>query len=198
MNNINVKSLVVPIILIILIGGAIFYFTKNKNTSAQPEESNNSLDFNSTIDVNDPLSGSSNVVSTFNDEQKDQVISDGDVYVSAIVAIRKPINQGFEDINQKLKYKTIFTDEDTKKAATDLKTLIAKAIDDIKKLKIDKKLDEANQKELESLTLLNEAVDDFAQMMYSVENEEKQKFYDLYNYKIDQSNSVLNNISVPK
>lgn len=197
-NNIDIKKhllFLLPIIILIIFG-ILYYQNKNK----EKENSKNNKTY--TNEVKGVEIDSENItgyeLENYTDDKNTNVITDGQTYLGKINTIREPITKGFNNLNEKLKYKTIFDDSDVKNATYELKEAIQKAIDQFNSLKIDEKFKKANQQEIESLNLLAESIDAFEKMNQTSNQTEQQKYYDIYGYKLDQSNKILEEIVIPK
>ena len=80
------------IILLIILGGGIFYYQNN-----------------SAIDKKDNSNQESGIaLGEAAGVQEKDLIADGEIYAAKILEIRKPINEGFESLADKVKYTTLF------------------------------------------------------------------------------------------
>ena len=193
----NKHYIIVGILILGLILGSIYYYTTKEEETIETIKTINDKD-NAGIVLGDEDSQTQTDISTSTTAAKSTKITSGEVYLAKINEIRKPINDKFDDLNAKMKYKTLFTDEDAQQAIDDLTNLINESMETITNLPIDKKFQAANEKEIESLTLLSEAMDAFQKLYVSTDQEEKTKLNDIYSYKVDQSNKVLENVAIPK
>ena len=193
----NKHYIIIGILILGLIFGSIYYYTSREEESIE-QIKEISKGNNSGIVLGDADSQTQTNNNTTVTNNKNGTITTGEVYLAKINELRKPINAGFDDLNAKMKYKTLFTDEDAQKAIDDLTKMINDSLETVKNLKIDAKFKEANEKEIESLTLLSEAMDAFQKLYVSTDQDEKTKLNDIYSYKIDQSNNILNNVAIPK
>ena len=187
------RSLILPIILLVFIAGAIVYFTV---FAKKPEEKKIMPNPANTAPI--VLGDSDEAIDKNTDVADSDEITDGNIYNTTTSEIRKPINTAFEDLNSKLKYKTLFSDADTQKAINDLKNLIEESINKIKNLKINAKFSKANEMHLESLSYLGKSIDAFDKMFNTTDQDEKQKQTDLYGFNIDKSNAILKEIAIPQ
>lgn len=187
------KKLILPIILLVIVGGAIFYFTRENN-----QEVKNEKNTSSSTKSFEPI-----IISDTNDSEnsqntKNNVITSGKVYIDEVLLIRKPINDKFKDYLDKIKYKTIFTDSEAKVASQELELMISEGIDKFNNLQIDKKFDEVNNQMIKSLELLKKAKDALINYTKATTAEEQQKYSDLYEYNLNQSDNLVKDIAIPQ
>lgn len=185
------KQIIPLIILILILIGSIYYWQKTKT---QENLQQKSASDQSTIDISkkEPVVLSGNTIIESNSQ-----ISDGTVYLKEITTIRKPVNDNLTDLNEKFKYRTLFTDEEIGADIKQEKDLIQAAISQVKNLNIDSKFTEANNAQLESLDYLAKSLDALDKAFHATNQQEAQKQQDLYGYNLEQSNKVITNLQIP-
>lgn len=190
MSKISLKTLIpLVILLVVLITGAIYYTRQNddeKNVAL--DSSNNSLGI--VLGNND----SASTADLSNDLDK---ITVGKTYTAKISEIRQPINQGFQDLSEKAKYTTLFSQEEIQNIIDETRKNIESGIDTLKNLALDKKFQTANDQHLQSLNLLLEAINSYDSARQQTDKKEAQRLSELYSYDIEQSNNILKTIQIP-
>ena len=166
------NQLFIPIILIVIISllGLGYYFN-NKNK----------LDDNTTNGGNAEVLGAKT-------NQAEISVSD---YTKKITDIRQPINKKIEDLMPKLKYTTLFQTNDIISSAEEIRGMIQQGLQTLNGLNISADLKSTDGKQVESLTYLKDAMDALIAMEKATDKTEKQKQLELFNYKIEESNRVI-------
>lgn len=175
-------KLIIPLILLFLIlGGGLLYWQKNKNidhsTSANPQGI---------------------VLGDSDNSPSSPAITSGEIYSQKVAAIRKSINQGFEDLAEKAKYTALFSSEEIQQIINDTRQKIEEGVKTLQNLSLDKKFNEANGQEIKSLNLLLEAINSFDKMRQEADRTEAKRLSELYAYDIGQSNKILQEIQIPR
>lgn len=175
----NIKPYFMPIILIILIiVGGIYYFYQKKN---QPEAA---------------IKSEGGQAAVMGEKEDKQVISSSNIYINKVLEIRRPLNEKIEELLPKTKYKTLFEKEELIKEAKECKTMVAEGKKTLEELDLSTELQAINKKEIQSLEFLDEAMNAYLTFQNSDNPQEKQKQLELVNYKIDQSNKVIQDIKI--
>lgn len=184
----DIKKTIPLLILVIVAGiGLVLINKQNSSTDIAPTK----------IAANDAggivLGDSSNNKPIANPS----AIADGQTYNSKVLEIRKPINQGFQDLSEKAKYTTLFPSEEIQKIIDDTKKNIESGIDTLTNLSIDEKLRTANDLHIKSLNLLLEAINSYNNARHETDKKEAQRLSELFSYDIEQSNNILKTIQIP-
>lgn len=177
---------IIPLVLVaIILAGGIYYWQKNTRLD------NNIATINSISKPN-----SEGLVLGDSNDDKTSSINDGQVYLSKISEIRKPINDNFSDLTDKMKYPNLFPKEEVLKIINEIEQKINEGINVLNKLSVADKYQDVNKKEIESLNLLKESLD-YLRKSYDAGNKNAQADREAFAYKIDQSNNILKNIQIP-
>lgn len=175
-------KLIIPLVLLLLIlGGGLFYWQKNKN-------------------IDNPVGTSSQgiVLGDSNNSNSSSVIISGENYTKKVTEVRTPINKGFEDLAEKSRYTTLFSSEEIQQIINNTRQKIEDAIKTLQTLSLDKKFTEVNNQEIKSLDLLLEAINSFDKMRQEADQTEAKRLNELYAYDIEQSNKILKEIKIPQ
>lgn len=174
---------IIPLVIVaVILAGGIYYWQKN----TQLESTHN-------------IAGNSNtegIVLGENSDSDTSSVNDGQTYLSKISEIRKPINDNFSDLTDKMKYPNLFPKDEIIKLNNETEQKIDKGISAINNLSISDKYQDANKKEIESLNLLKESLE-YLRKSYDANNKNAQADREAFAYKIDQSNNILKNIQIP-
>ncbi|EKD56979.1 MAG: hypothetical protein ACD_58C00035G0007 [uncultured bacterium] len=184
----DIKYIFPIIILLIIISGGLYYNNQNKVTSSSTNTNVASNDQGGIV-LGDDTTGAS----TGSDQ-----ITEGALYNQKVLSLRQTVNKGFEDISAKSKYTTLFTADDMQKLINDTRSNIENAISELDKINIADKLRDANNKHLESLKLLLEAISAYDSSKKTDNKTEAQRLTELYAYNIDKSNTILKGIQIPQ
>lgn len=170
MNN---QRILLPlfVLLILLCIGIIYYNSQKKND-------------NQTQNSNPTVLGIKN--------DKNNTISN-DEYLKTVSNIRQPINKKIEDLIPKLKYSTLFQSEEIVNNANEIKGMIDQGLQKLSGLNISSDSKQTNDKQIESLNDLKDAVNALIAMEKTADKTEKQKQLELFNYKIEESNRAIQN-----
>ncbi|MCL5795516.1 MAG: hypothetical protein M1338_04105 [Patescibacteria group bacterium] len=181
---------IIPLVLVaIILAGGIYYWQKNNNQAniaSAPTTKTTSSDSSGIV-----LGDSNEAVTT-----KTAAINDGQTYMAKIAEIRKPINDAFTDLTDKMKYPNLFPNDQIMQLLIDINKKINSGIEQISKLDIAAKYQETSKSEIESLNLLNESLVSLKKS-YQIGNANAQADREAFAYKIDQSNNILKNIQIP-
>lgn len=195
MNTISMKAIIPLVVLLILLSGGVYLYQKNSDDDNQLASSINSNSSPSSDSFGIILGDSSSDNSLTKDPN---IITDGQTYNSKITEIRKPVNQGFQDLSDKAKYTTLFPPEEIQKIISETRKNIESGIDTLKNLSIDEKFRSANDLHLKSLNLLLEAINSYNSARKQTDKKEAQRLSELFSYDIDQSNNILKQITIPQ
>ncbi len=187
------KKVILPLILLVLVGGAIYYYTQ-ENTQEKNLQKKNFSDLSSSEPI---IISDSNNLNSVADVSNDMITS-GEVYIDEVLKIRKPINDKFNDYLDKIKYKTIFTDTEASNASNELESMIDEGMNKFNNLKIDKKFNDINSQMVKSLELLKKAKDALIQYTNATNADEQRKYSDLYEYNLNQSDNLIKDIAIPQ
>lgn len=184
MNKLDIKYIVPLVLLLIILGGGIYYYQ-------QKDQISNSQSNSSVADQNQGIVLGENSANTAS-----EAIADASVYSQNVLAIRQPINQGFEDLTEKSKYTNLFSSEDIQQVIDETRIKIEEGMQKLENWSIAETLRSANNKHLESLKLLLEAINAYDQSQKTEDKKEAQRWRELYAYNIEQSNKILKNIQI--
>jgi len=174
------NSIFLPIAFtILIIGTGIYFYNKNKTNASVQNTSNGGV--GTIAGVSDSINAST--ITNYNE------------YMVKVLDVRSPINKKIEDILSKSKYKTLFDKNTMISETNDIKKMINDGIVTFNNLSLSAELMALKQKQVESLSLLNEAMDAFIAFQNATDQTEQQKQSELMSYKIDQSNALIQNNS---
>lgn len=196
MHTISYKTTIPLVVLLVLLCGGVYLYQKNSDDSNQLASSSTSADLNSSSDSSGIVLGDNSSASSLAKDAN--TITDGQTYNAKITEIRKPINQGFQDLSEKAKYTTLFPSEEIQRIIDDTRKNIESGIDTLTNLSIDEKLRTANDLHIKSLNLLLEAINSYNNARQQTDKKEAQRLSELFSYDIEQSNNILKNIQIPK
>lgn len=184
MDNNKPSNLLIPILLIIiLVIVVITYFwlqRTSNNIAATPPQANKKTS---------PLVLGETNTNT-NADSDANIIKDNASFLEKINTIRKPANDSFKDLLEKIKYPNLFSADDL---ITDNKEKINTAKEEINSLSVASKYQQAVEQHIKSLDLLLEALDALQQAKATGDKKQSE----LFSYKIDQSNKILNELTLP-
>lgn len=189
--EIQFKHLVIPIILVIALVAGVFFYQKQNSNNKKTTIDNSNYNPNDTGGI---ILGDQNVSSADNSSR----ITDGNIYATKINSIRSPIIKDVNELNSRMKYKTVF---DNSAIISFINEVIAKnqaGIDQIRNLNLDPKFSTANQKNIQSLEKISESLTALKKSYQIEDKTEAQKQRELYAYNLEQSDSVYKGIQIPK
>jgi len=164
---------------VLIIGTGIYFYNKNKTNASAQNTSNGGVGM---------IAGVSNSINA-------STITNYNEYMVKVLDVRSPINKKIEDILSKSKYKTLFDKNTMISETNDIKKMINDGIVTFNNLSLSAELTALEQKQVESLSLLNEAMDAYIAFQNATDQTEQQKQSELMSYKIDQSNALIQNNS---
>lgn len=172
---------VIPlVILAFLIAGGVYYYQKNSSQKVESSPSSNS-NVVSVLGASD--SASTNV----------DVINDSQTLANKFGEFKKPVNDAFADLADKMKYQNLFPAEEIIKFSNEIDDKINLAVKNLNDLKIAEKFVPAKEKYQQSLTLLKESLESLRKS-YDPNNKNAKADREEFGYKIDQSNKILKDI----
>ena len=191
----KINQFIIPIILLLFItGGGIYYFNNQKTLK---NETTSSKGTNGGPIVLGASSSDGTSIPNNVSDNGPKVISDSNEYMYKISEIRVPINKKIEELTPKLQYKTLFTKDQIIKDANDTKNMINTGIATLTDMKISPTLKTVNDKEIESLKFLIEAMDALIAFENSSDQNDQQLQSEKLNYMISESNRVIKELQVP-
>lgn len=188
----EIKSIyIIPLVLIaIILAGGVYYWQKN-NQSEPVEKSAPTSSSNNNVAGGAAILGDSSEQSS-----ETSSIDDGQTYLAKIAEIRKPINDSFTDLSDKMKYPNLFPQDVIINLSHEIDNKIDDGIQKIEQLDISSRYKEVNSQEIESLKTLQDSLVSLRKS-YDPTNSDAQVDREAFAYKIDQSNSLLKNIQIP-
>lgn len=181
---------IIPLVIVaIILAGGIYYWQKNNQTETPVNTT--SMNANNNVAGNAAILGDSSEQSSGTAS-----IDDGQTYLAKIAEIRKPINDTFTDLNDKMKYPNLFPEDVIINLSYEIAKKIDEGIQKIEQLDISTRYKEANSQEIDSLNTLKDALVALDKS-YNPNNENAKIDREEFGYKIDQSNSILKNIQIP-
>lgn len=190
MNKIDFKFIAPIILLLIIIVAGIYFYQKNNQDVSKNQLSN--IDSGGII-----LGDQTNDTPTNDTPTNSDQITEGALYNQKVLELRQAVNKGFEEISEKGKYKTLFNADDMQKLVNETRTSIENSIAELEKINIADKLQSANDKHLESLKLLLEAINAYDNSKKTNDKTEAQRLSELFQYNIEKSNNILKTIQIP-
>lgn len=191
----QIKYLIPLIILVVILTGGVYYYQKQNSKE-------NSLITSGYIFNNE--SGESSGIALGDTDTNDtdsnssEVITSGEVYVSQINLIRSEIIKDVNELNSRMKYKSVFDDNSIVGYIGEILEKNKNAINKLKDLKIDPRFNEVNKKQVESLEKITESLVALRKS-YTIDDKiEAQRQKELYAYNLEQSDSIYKSIQVPK
>lgn len=182
-NQSNIKTIIPLVVMALVIAGGLIYWQKNnqsqenKLASSHTDQGGIVLgDYNQT---NQPVNNNSSGASD---------------YAKFISDTRAPINAGFEELMEKSKYTSLFNQDDIQKIIDDTRAKTEKALEDIKNISLAENLKLTNDKHIQSLNFLLEAINAYDRYRQETDKKEAQKQKELFDYSVNQSNKVLKEI----
>ena len=187
--NSNIK-LVLPLIALVILTGASVYYYQNymTNPNTDPGVYSTQLAKNEGIVLGDADSPDSS----------SQSITSGTEYQLQVVEFKKPVNEGFQELTEKAKYKNLFTNKDIQAIVDKTRDNANKMIDELKNFNIAEKFQSANEQYITSVEYLVEALNAYEKSMYETDKAVAQQQRELFSYKVEQSNNLLSKIQIPK
>lgn len=195
--QIKFKQLIIPIILTIALTGGLFYYQRQNQKTKIPTNNSPATEKNSGIVLGNNDSTNNNSIE-FGNSTDNSTITSGEIYATRINQIRNDIIKDINELNSRMKYKTVFDDNAIISYSNEVLQKNQSGIDKIKALNIDPKFSVANKKNIESLEKISESLTALKKS-YTLENKtEAQKQRELYAYNLEQSDSVYKGIQIPK
>jgi len=180
MNKNNLLFILPAVIILIVLG--IYYYNYSKPSSKND---------NSSKAGEAAVLGTNTGTSVSNDEP---AITDSNQYFYQVSDVRVPINKKIEELLPKLQYTTLFDKDQMISGAEEIKKMLNDGINTFNGLKLSSTLQAVNKKEVESMQYLIEGMDAIIALENTDDQKEKQKQNELLNWKINESNRVLNEI----
>lgn len=187
------------ILILFLIGGGLYYYNQKKVSVSSTTTNTKTTDNTNGISLGSDTTtqGGSQINPNNSNNTSAKSISDPNEYLYNVSNIRVPINKKIEELLPKLQYTTLFTKDDIINGANEIKTMIDDGKNTLSNLKIIPSFKPSNDKEIESLGFLTEAMDALIAYKNSEDQNEQKKQSELLNWKISESNRVLKEIQIP-
>lgn len=180
MDKIDYKYIIPLVLIAIIVAGGLYWYKQNHN-----EENSNATSANASQNLDVQSSNNSNTPTAMTSQE----------YSAKINEIRTKVNKDFEDLASKAKYTTLFSSDEINDLINQTKTDTADGISQLQNLNLDSSLSATNQKHIESLKLLADAINAFSNYRVATDQTEAQKQYELYQYDVEQSNKIISGMT---